>query len=261
MGPFSKHLKRRSDKANHFSVVEAELEAEAEALPEPVTLTPVVEPADNTEDEADTLDAITQVLSEPEEAAPAEPKPSAAPAAGLVLTTAAKAAPEPEPQPDPEPEPAKPVSSRVKTTFLGFSGMEGELFNMDELDAASDAEEPAKGGRRFPTGWLVIVKGPGKGSSFSLGLGVMSIGRGEDQAVSLDFGDMAVSREGHASIAFDEENRSFYLGHGGKSNIVRLNGKPLLSTEKVATGDQFQIGETHLRLVAFCGDDFSWSDA
>ena len=49
-----------------------------------------------------------------------------------------------------------------------------------------------------------------------------SVGRDASQRVSLSFGDDSISREEHAFITYDEEQRCFYLQHGGKSNLVRL---------------------------------------
>ena len=49
------------------------------------------------------------------------------------------------------------------------------------------------------------------------------------------------------------------MGHGGKSNLVRLNGKPLLSTEVVGDGDEIQIGETTLLLKVLCTPAFNWA--
>lgn len=147
-------------------------------------------------------------------------------------------------------------TGRVKTRLLGIEHSNGVTTNVF-------AKTPVGGGQRdvaFPAGWLVIVAGPGKGTYFTLAQGVSQIGRDEDQAVQLDFGDTSISRQNHAAIAFDEERRSFFVGHGGKSNLVRLNGKPLLSTEPVRNGDQIRIGETTLRLVTLCDDRFSWSD-
>jgi len=77
----------------------------------------------------------------------------------------------------------------------------------------------------------------------------------------LDLGDTSISREQHAAIAYDEEANGFFLGHGGKSNIVRLNGRPVLSTEDLQNGDMIRIGETTLRFVALCGDAFVWEGA
>jgi pSer/pThr/pTyr-binding forkhead associated (FHA) protein len=105
---------------------------------------------------------------------------------------------------------------------------------------------------------MVVVAGPGKGHSFAIFNGVSTIGRGTNQSVVLDFGDTSISREKHAAVAYDDEQNSFFLGHGGKSNIVRLNGRPVLSTEDLSHGDSVRIGETTLRFVALCGADFTW---
>jgi pSer/pThr/pTyr-binding forkhead associated (FHA) protein len=108
-------------------------------------------------------------------------------------------------------------------------------------------------------GWIVVADGPGYGESFTLKAGMSAIGRGEDQAVALDFGDTAISRSNHAAIVFDPETAQFFLGHGGKSNIVRLNGQPVISNESLKSGDMIRLGETTLRFVALCGSEFSWS--
>ncbi len=142
-------------------------------------------------------------------------------------------------------------SGRVKTRLLGFApGTEPrDPFAAPESAAAKD----------FPVGWMVVVAGPGRGASFPLYDGVSRVGRGDDQTVSLNFGDNSISRENHISIAYDAEDNTFYVGHSGKSNLVRLNRKPLLSTEQLTSGDQIRLGETTLRFVALCGDGFSWS--
>lgn len=143
-------------------------------------------------------------------------------------------------------------AGRVKTRLLGF--------NADGMGLANPFErEESRASDAFPVGWLVVVAGPGAGASFALHDGVAKIGRGEDQTVPLAFGDNSISRENHLSIAFDPEQSAFYIGQSGRSNIVRLNNKPLLSTEQVRSGDQIRVGETTLRLVALCGEDFNWS--
>ncbi|OED50756.1 hypothetical protein AB838_01010 [Rhodobacteraceae bacterium (ex Bugula neritina AB1)] len=107
----------------------------------------------------------------------------------------------------------------------------------------------------------MVADGPGYGESFTLQAGMSAIGRGEDQAVALDFGDTAISRNNHAAIVFDPETSQFFLGHGGKSNIVRLNGQPVISNEALKSGDQIRLGETTLRFMALCGEDFNWTSA
>ncbi len=90
--------------------------------------------------------------------------------------------------------------------------------------------------------------------------GVTNIGRGEDQTARLDFGDSSISRSNHAAVAFDDEQGKFFLGHGGKSNLVRLNGNPVLSTEELTNGDQIRIGETTLKFIGLCDESFTWTD-
>jgi hypothetical protein len=175
------------------------------------------------------------------------------------------ASPSPSPVPAPAPVPASEPpateaprrSGRVRTRLLGFTATEDIV-----PDPIAGATVPrAAGPAQFPVGWIVVTDGPGRGAAFTLGAGVSSIGRDEDQVIQLDFGDTAISRHMHAAIAYDPETRGFFLGQGGKSNIVRLNGRPVLSTEDLKDGDVIRIGETTLKLVAFCGRHFDWADA
>jgi hypothetical protein len=121
-------------------------------------------------------------------------------------------------------------AGRVKTRLLGFDSSIGA--GTDPFEAAPPQAAAVV---RFPVGWIVVVDGPGRGASFTLFNGVSAIGRGDDQPVKLDFGDTSISRTNHAVVAYDNEQRKFFLGHGGKANIVRLNGKPVLSTEELGT--------------------------
>jgi hypothetical protein len=146
-------------------------------------------------------------------------------------------------------------AGRVKTRLLGFDSSIGAGTDPFEAGAA-----PTAAVVRFPVGWIVVVDGPGRGASFTLFNGVSAIGRGDDQPVKLDFGDTSISRTNHAVVAYDNEQRKFFLGHGGKANIVRLNGKPVLSTEELGHNDIIRIGETTLRFLALCGADFDWAD-
>jgi hypothetical protein len=217
-------------------------------------------------------------------AVPASPlmgaAPSAAPAASVAAAPARTPAPTatPAPMPAPMTSPAPAVApaalqagvpspalapdatrrpgGRVRTRLLGFHSADD--LAPDPM-AAGPVARPA-GPAQFPVGWVVVIDGPGRGAAFTLAAGVSSIGRDETQAIQLDFGDTAISRQMHAAVAYDPETRGFFLGHGGKSNIVRLNGRPVLSTEDLKDGDVIRIGETTLKLVAFCGRNFDWAD-
>jgi hypothetical protein len=168
----------------------------------------------------------------------------------------------PAPTPPPAAETERRRPTRTKTRILGFDVQPTSvvpLFEEPEKPSMPVAEAaPGQGHVMFPTGWLVVKEGPGKGAAFALTQGVSQIGRGVDQTVALDFGDMAISRQNHAAIAYDPASHRFHIGHGGKSNLVRLNGKPLLSTEAVGDGDVIQIGETTLLLKVLCTPDFNW---
>jgi hypothetical protein len=153
--------------------------------------------------------------------------------------------------------------TRTKTRVLGFEAQPAEVVPLFEgVDGSPIADATPASGKgyvMFPAGWLVVKDGPGKGASFALSQGVSQIGRGTDQTVALDFGDMAISRQNHAAIAYDPQTHQFHVGHGGKSNLVRLNGRPLLSTEAAGDGDEIQIGETTLVLKVLCTPEFNWS--
>lgn len=152
-------------------------------------------------------------------------------------------------------------SSRTKTRVLGFEPQPQAVVPLFDEGRMEDLGEPGVKSNvvMYPTGWLIIREGPGRGAAFPLARGVSQIGRGSDQTVALDFGDMAISRQNHATIAYDAATHRFHIGHGGKSNLVRLNGKPLLSTEEMVDGDEIQIGETTLVLKVLCTPEFNWS--
>jgi hypothetical protein len=110
------------------------------------------------------------------------------------------------------------------------------------------------------TGWLVIVEGPGEGTSLQFSFGGQSIGRSEDQDISLCYGDEKISRDTHAKIEFDPMTREFYLSKG--NGYVYLNdGRVGEGSEKtLVSGDSIQLGDTVLRFIPFCGKDFTWQD-
>ena len=162
---------------------------------------------------------------------------------------------------DSEPSPRR-RQNRNKTRLLGFEPQEASVVTLfDEGKKLAEVAGIAEPQQlvMFPTGWLVVTKGSGLGAAFPLKQGMSVIGRGSDQAVSLDFGDMSISRSNHAAIAYDPTLHQFHVGHGGKSNLVRLNGRPLLSSVEIRDGDEIQIGETTLLLKVLCTPEFNWS--
>ena len=109
-------------------------------------------------------------------------------------------------------------------------------------------------------GWLVIVKGPGKGQGLRLGYGTNSIGRGQTDRVALDFGDDQVSRSNHAVVTYDPRGRQYYVQHGGGTNLTYLGDAPVLAPTVLPPLSEITIGNTILRFVPLCDAEFDWQD-
>lgn len=155
-----------------------------------------------------------------------------------------------------QPAPKEPDADNAgKTRLIGFDTSDGRLDLFDDKKKVQ-----SKTSFMMPVGLVMVVDGPGRGHCFALQAGMSTIGRADDQTVSLDFGDRAISRQNHAAIVYDAKTHEFLLGHGGKANLVRLNGKPVVVTEPMEDGASIQIGETTMRFVAICNDDFNWND-
>ena len=111
-----------------------------------------------------------------------------------------------------------------------------------------------------PVGWLVVVRGPGKGHVLPLGIGLNVIGRAPDMRVCIDFGDSNISRSNHARIVYEPRERRFLLLHGDGTNLTYLNNQLVIDAVDLASGSEVQIGNTTLRFQALCGKDFDWPD-
>ncbi|MEM9756249.1 MAG: FHA domain-containing protein [Pseudomonadota bacterium] len=123
-----------------------------------------------------------------------------------------------------------------------------------------DEDGPISMAGREVVGWLVIVKGPGRGAAVPLEVGMNSLGRGPDVTARINFGDTAISRDAHAYVTYDHEKRAFHLSHAGQQNVVRVDDEPVVASNPMTGGELVRIGETTLQFVAFCGADFDWLD-
>ena len=111
------------------------------------------------------------------------------------------------------------------------------------------------------TGWLVVVKGPGLGQSVNLGSGMNTLGRNGDERVVLDFGDKMISGKDHLRIIFDDSNRVFFAAPGTGRNISRVNGQIVATMMPLENYALIELSrQTHVRFVAFCNEDFDWSE-
>ncbi|MCV6600068.1 MAG: FHA domain-containing protein [Cohaesibacter sp.] len=148
-------------------------------------------------------------------------------------------------------------SDQVRTTIISSHRGSGTSAETERAESSQTAPDPDHD-YELVVGWLVIVKGPGKGCSLEIYYGMNSIGRGPQERICLDYGDSTISREAHAYVTYDEKQADFYISHGGKSNLVRLNDKPVLAPEALKQGDRIEMGKTHLMFVPLCNESFNW---
>ena len=107
-------------------------------------------------------------------------------------------------------------------------------------------------------GWLVCIEGPDRGRDFTIRAERNFIGRSQDMDVALTE-DRSVSRDRHAILSFDPRTNVFMLTPGEGRGLVYHNGTSVLTPVEVKAHDTIELGESTLRFVPLCGDDFSWS--
>ena len=134
-----------------------------------------------------------------------------------------------------------------KTRLAGLTG-----YARNSAESAKDSGDPV-------VGWVVIIDGPGRGRSLSLGYGMNDIARSASARVPLDFGDDEIARTQHATITFDPRGLRFFVQHGNGKNLTYLGEAPVLAPEELHTGDEIVLGRTRLRFVALCGENFDWN--
>lgn len=107
------------------------------------------------------------------------------------------------------------------------------------------------------TGWLVIIEGNQTGKDFRLIPSINNIGRDSSNHVSIDTGDSSISREKHCLIEYHVKSKKFYLEK--VNNSTDLNGNRVGGDGmELKSGDVIEIGNTKLKFIPFCSDEFSW---
>lgn len=109
-------------------------------------------------------------------------------------------------------------------------------------------------------GWVVVIEGPGKGNVLTIGYGQNSIGKEEGQRIRLGFGDNQISRQNHATITYDPRGKQFYLQQGTGTNLAYINNAPVLAPTLLEPNSHISLGETTLRFVPLCSEEFCWQD-
>ena len=128
-------------------------------------------------------------------------------------------------------------------------------------DSPSGRTEPVYPGQRngfLPVvGWLVCIEGPERGRDYRIHDGYNSIGRAQSMDICVN-GDGQISREKHAVVAFDPDEGLFYFAPAEGKNLVKLNGKTLMTTGELKAYDTLTIGRSRFKFIPFCGESFSW---
>ncbi|MEM9356960.1 MAG: FHA domain-containing protein [Pseudomonadota bacterium] len=113
---------------------------------------------------------------------------------------------------------------------------------------------------RPTTGWLVVIKGPGRGNSLPLSFGRNDVGRDADQAVPLVFGDEQISRRSQLTITFDPRSGKFLCTPGeGTRNLCYISNEPLVSPMVLSGPTDIEVGMTTLRFIPFCDETCQWT--
>jgi hypothetical protein len=155
--------------------------------------------------------------------------------------------------PERQPEPPPPVDDGATRLVRPSSRSRKE--NAPETAPANDLPEGPV------VGWLVVVEGPGRGRSVTLGYGMNPIGRDPGNRVCLSFGDQLISRQKHATITYDPRGKKFFIQHGESSNLTYLGNQPVLVPAELKGGELIRLGsETVLKFVPLCGEDFDWEE-
>lgn len=106
-------------------------------------------------------------------------------------------------------------------------------------------------------GWLVCVKGPHLGESFSLHTGRNTMGRDSSNHIAL-VKDPKVSREKQGALIYEPKKKSFIIQPGESSVLQYVNDENILSPIEIQKHDIIEFGDTKLMFIPLCGESFSW---
>lgn len=196
------------------------------------------------------------------------PKRAAAPAVDDERADFAR--PKTPPRPQAPAAPAEPTAAPPPQNAAPRAGGDpktaiiGRARRKPAVDRSQEAEESKGESDQMDdpvVGWVVVVEGPGRGASQTLGYGMNSIGRAKTERVCLDYGDEEISRTQHALITYDPRGRKYFVQHGGGKNLTYLgDSDPVLMPAELKGGEEIVLGQTRLRFVPFCGKEFDWQD-
>lgn len=158
-------------------------------------------------------------------------------------------------------DPDDPEATRILDREKTVIAEDTEIAESGQMDPVTRLARPGGISGDYVRGWLVIVGGKGFGKSVEIGTGQNQIGRDRNNRISLPFGDGTISRQAHAVVTYDPKKRNFFLTNNQSgANLTYLNDDAVLAPVKLTAGDVIELGDTKLRFVPLCGEDFDWSD-
>lgn len=120
---------------------------------------------------------------------------------------------------------------------------------------------------RFPTGWLVCVKGINIGKFYPVFEGWNSIARDSSKinGVQIELkGDRYVSSQNiHAKLLYEPAKREFMITLGDCQSLAYLNSSVIMSPMPLKSYDVIGFGdpkESAYMFIPLCGENFSWKD-
>ena len=132
--------------------------------------------------------------------------------------------------------------SVIRSDMFGARVEAGEPTRREQKAAEKQSRKPVKTPRGTPSK-VVVVDGPGSGSSAALDNGPVLIGRGADAAIRLD--DDYVSTR-HARIG--ASGTTFYVEDLGSTNGTYIGSQRITQATAIQLGSRVRVGKTTLEL-------------
>jgi hypothetical protein len=107
-------------------------------------------------------------------------------------------------------------------------------------------------------GWLVCIEGPERGRDYRIRSGRNFIGREPSMHIPIKE-DKSISRDKHAVLSYEPKHGRFRLAPGDGSGLTYLNDEMVDTSVELKPFDTIELGETRLKFVPFCGEEFRWS--
>lgn len=109
-------------------------------------------------------------------------------------------------------------------------------------------------------GWLVCISGPRQGKDYKIKSGKNFIGRADDMDIQV-LGDNKIARRNHGVIVFDPKKKETVLLPGDSNGLAYHNDAAVYTPTVLAPYDVIEMGDSKFVFVAFCGENFMWSDS